>query len=155
MTQPETLLDEAIASAYTQGGEREAANRVWLALLKTPLYLAVDALAPRDPNISFQPLIAMVGEYCFLAAFDSEARFLAWAGEHAKDIQHVQLSGRDLLAGIGDNVFLALNPGTPFYKEISPDEMKHLKKIIARVDQLKEPEHVKDIKDSNQTDIAR
>lgn len=153
MMNPETELDKTIAEAYAKDGEREAANRVWLTLLKSTLYLAVDTRSESEEG--FQPLVALIGEQCFLAAFDSEARFIAWSGEHAGPIQHITLTGRDLLAGMGDNVYLALNPGTPFYKEFSPDEVKHLKKIIARVDQLKEAQHEKQSPDSDKTDPSR
>lgn len=134
----ETPLDQALFNAYTHPEDRDAANKVWLTLLKSTLYLVVDPVAPPTGEEPFRPLVAMINDHCFLAAFDTEARIQAWAGEHTGDIHHAMLTGRDLLAGMGDNVFLVLNPGTPFHKEFSPDEVKHLKKVIARVDQLKE-----------------
>lgn len=134
-----TPLDQAIANAYANSGDREMANRAWLELLRTNLFLPVNPAPPAESEEAFHPLYAVINEQCFLAAFDTLARFETWAEGHSDKIQHVVLSGRDLIAGMGDAVYLALNPGLAYYKEFSPDEVKHLKKIIAKVDQLKNP----------------
>jgi len=139
VTQALTPLDQVIAEAYAHDGSIEAANRVWMTLLRTTLYLPVEPSPPEDPEEAFRPLTAVVGEHVFLVAFDAPARIEDWAANHTDKIAHVTLTGRDLIAGMGETVFLALNPGMTFYKEFSPDEVKHLKKIVARLDQLKNP----------------
>jgi hypothetical protein len=52
-------------------------------------------------------------------------------------INYVEISGHDVVKGINEQVFLCLNHGTDFYKEFTPDEVKRLKMIVSRIDQMK------------------
>jgi hypothetical protein len=39
---------------------------------------------------------------------------------------------------VGDGaVYVCLNAGTDYYKEFSPEEIIHLKKMVAKIDSLK------------------
>jgi len=42
-------------------------------------------------------------------------------------MSYVEISGKDVVAGMHESVYLCLNYGTDFYKEFSPDEVKRLK----------------------------
>lgn len=137
MSFEQTSLDRAVAAAFAQPDQRSAANHVWIELLRAPLCLPVDPNPPQDSEEAFHPLYAKVGEHYFLAAFDTPERLTTWAGASLDKMAYVTLSGRELIAGMGEGVFLALNVGTPFYKEFSPDEVKHLKKIVARLEGLR------------------
>jgi len=132
-----TLLDDAIAFAYKNQGKQESVNKVYLLLLHTTLYVPIKKGRNLQSEEPFQPLFAKIDERYFMLAFDTVERLTDWAGEHYKDIDYVELSGRDVIAGINAQVFLGLNFGTDFYKEFSPDEVIHLKKIVAKLDQLK------------------
>jgi hypothetical protein len=72
-----------------------------------------------------------------MAAFDTLERLMHWAGDGFEQIDYVTLLGRDVIAGINEQVFLCLNIGTEHYKEFSPDEIKRLKTIVMRIDQMK------------------
>ena len=39
-----------------------------------------------------------------------------------------ELSGVELLSGLGDDITLAFNPGAPTYKEFNPEDFKDFKK---------------------------
>lgn len=134
-----TELDQLIAAAFASEGKQEDVNKVYLAMLRTPLFIPVEKLgeAPVDEEEPFRPLFAKIDDQYFMLAFDTVERLIAWAGEEMEQIDYVQLVGRDLIAGINDAVFLCLNQGTAFYKEFSPDEVKRLKTIVSRIDQMR------------------
>ncbi|MEO8402185.1 MAG: SseB family protein [Gammaproteobacteria bacterium] len=134
-----TELDQVIAAAYTSQGKIEDVNKVYLTLLRATLFLPVKKGKPIDSEEAFSPLYAHIDEKYFMLVFDTIARLTEWAGDQFSEIDYVELSGKDLVAGINNEVFLILNLGAEIYKEFSPDEIKHLKKIVARIDQLKEP----------------
>jgi hypothetical protein len=134
-----TELDEAVQAAFTSSGGRSEVNKVYLALVRTLLFVPVE----KNPVIisedePFRPLFANVNGNYFMLVFDSQDKLANWAGEHYADMNYVEISGRDVIAGVGDQVFLGLNLGTDFYKEFSPDEVKRVKTIVARIDQLRQ-----------------
>ncbi len=135
-----TELDQLLSEAFATQGKQEAVNKVYLSLLRSPLFIPVEKaslVVTPDPEEPFKPLFANVGDKIFMLAFDTLERLTAWAGEHYDQLEYVEISGRDIVAGMGTTVFLGLNLGTEFYKEFAPDEIKHLKKVVARIDQLR------------------
>lgn len=134
-----TELDQAISKAYASQGKQEDVNQVYLILLKSPLFLPVkkeaqNKLAEEEP---FHPLYAVIDDHYFMLAFDTLDRLMSWAKDQMSQIDYVEIIGRDLIAGINEKVFLVLNVETECYKEFPPDEVKHLKKIVSRIDQMK------------------
>ncbi|EKD53687.1 MAG: hypothetical protein ACD_60C00160G0009 [uncultured bacterium] len=133
-----TKLDEVIAHAYASQGKQEDVNQVYLTLLRSSLFFPTKReMLPNDDE-PFRPLYASIDGRYFMLVFDTLERLTEWAGEQFLHMGYVELLGSDLIKGIGENVFLVLNQGVPFYKEFSPDEIKHLKKIVARTDQLRD-----------------
>jgi hypothetical protein len=138
-----TELDQVLANAYTSQGKQEEVNKVYLVLLRTPLYVPVKKTDPAENHIDeqepFAPLFAKIDDNYFMLAFDTIERLKGWAGDQINDIDYVEIIGKDVLAGINDKAYLCLNPGTEHYKEFSPDEIVQLKKIVARIEQMKAP----------------
>lgn len=132
-----TELDHLIAAAFASEGKQEDVNKVYLTLLRTQLVAPVKKEPGQDEEELFTPLFAKIDEKYFLLAFDTVERLSNWAGDHLGEISYVELSGRDFIAGMSDQVYFCLNLGTDYYKEFSPDEVKRLKMIVARIDQLK------------------
>lgn len=137
-----TELDQVISAAFASEGKQDDVNKVYLTLLRTLLFLPVqkegeNAPPKRDEDEPFKPLFAKVDDNYFMLAFDTEERLTAWAGDQIQHINYVEISGRDLIAGINDQVFLCLNHGGDYYKEFTPDEVKRLKTIVSRIDQMK------------------
>jgi hypothetical protein len=131
-----TELDRAIAAAFTSEGKQEDVNHVYLTLLRAPLWVPVKKELPAESEEPFSPLFAKLEKKYFLMAFDTVERLTAWAGDHVQEMGYVELSGRDFIAGMSDQVYFCLNLGTDYYKEFSPDEVKRLKMIVARLNQL-------------------
>ncbi len=139
-----TELDQLIAVAYASEGKQDDVNKVYLTLLRSPLLVpvekipegkVVDSAGDEEP---FKPLFAKIDDNYFMLAFDTVERLTTWAGDQVDQIDYVEISGRDIVAGISDQAFLCLNVGNEFYKEFSPDEVKRLKTIVSRIDQLKQ-----------------
>jgi len=136
-----TALDQAIAAAFNSEGKQEDVNKVYLTLVQSSLFVPVKnkdpALNHIDEQNPFSPLFAKIEGRYFMLVFDLLERLTAWAGDHLNEIDYVEISGRDVIAGINEDVFLCLNMGTAFYKEFSPDEIKRLKMIVSRILQMK------------------
>lgn len=135
-----TELDQFMAKAFASEGKQEDVNKVYLALLRATLYVPVEKRGGEfavDPEEPFRPLFASVEDKFVMLAFDELARLENWAGDEYEKMDYVELVGRDVIAGIGEAAYLCLNVGTTFYKEFSPDEIKKLKMIVSRIDQMK------------------
>lgn len=132
-----TELDHLIAAAFASEGKQEDVNKVYLALLRTRLVVPIKKEPPQDEEEPIAPLFAKIDEKYFLLAFDTVERLSHWAGDYLGEINYVELLGRDFIAGMSDQVYFCLNLGADYYKEFSPDEVKRLKMVIARIEQLK------------------
>lgn len=136
-----TELDQVIAAAFASEGKQEDVNKVYLTLLRASLFLPVKKHDPAmehvDEHEPFQPLFAKVEDQYYMLAFDEFERLTQWAGDQMNEIDYVEVSGRDVIAGINEGVFFCLNIGTQFYKEFTPDEVKRLKTVVSKIDQLK------------------
>ena len=133
-----TELDSTMAAAFASCGKQEDVNKVYLTLLRTTLFVPVKKEKSSNEEEPFEPLFAKIDGQFFILAFDTVERLTAWAGDQLSNIAYVEIIGRDVIAGINEQVYLGLNHGTEFYKEFMPDEVKRLKMIVARIDQLKE-----------------
>lgn len=132
-----TELDSLIAVAYASEGKQEDVNKVYLALLRTSLVIPVKKEASLNEEEPFAPLFAKLDDKYFLIAFDSLERLTVWAGNELENIAYVELLGREFIAGMSEQVYFCLNLGTDFYKEFSPDEVKRLKTVVSRIDQMR------------------
>jgi hypothetical protein len=133
-----TELDKAISAAFTSEGKQDDVNKVYLLLLRTILFVPVSKEKTPHSDEPFVPLFAKIDERYYMLAFDTLERLTNWAGEHMKDMAYVELSGHDLIKGINDQACFSLNVGTAYYKEFLPDEIKRLKTIVSRIEQMKQ-----------------
>lgn len=136
-----TELDQLISTAFNSEGKQEDVNKVYLTLLRTPLFMPVKKTDPTMNHVEeqepFLPLFAKINDNYFLLVFDTYDRLTTWAGEEIHNIDYVEILGNEVIAGINEGVHLCLNIGTQFYKEFSPEEVKRLKTIVSRIEQLK------------------
>lgn len=133
-----TELDSIIAKAYQNDGRKEDVNKVYLTFLQTLLYVPVKTIeAQASTDEPFSPLFTKIENNTYMLVFDTLDRLKNWAGDAIDQMNYVELSGHDVIFGIHPEVYLCLNVGTEFYKEFSPDEVFHLKKIVAKIQNLK------------------
>jgi hypothetical protein len=136
-----TELDQLIAAAYASEGKQEDVNKVYLTLLRTSLFLPIEKLdqpsKEQDTDEPFKALFAKFEGKFFLLVFDTLERLQTWAGDEMPTIDYVELRGMEIVAGIGEDVYLCLNVGCEYYKEFSPEEVMRLKMAASRIEQLK------------------
>lgn len=133
-----TELDQLIAKAFESKGKQEDVNKVHLLFLRSHLFIPVQKEKDPDSEEPFSPLFAVIEEQYYMPTFDTLERLKHWASDHLDEIAYVELSGQDLISGVHESVCVCLNIGTEYYKEFSPDEVKHLKMIEARIRQMKD-----------------
>jgi hypothetical protein len=125
--------EEAILAALQSAGEQQTANHAYFNFLKATLYMPVEKNSPQDdPKVLFLE----DGDHIFLPVFSQENYLKDWAGEHYDQIDNFQLTGIDLLKGLGLNVTIAFNPGQESYKEFNPEEIEKLKTMVVKIQNL-------------------
>lgn len=133
-----TELDKTIAQAFASEGKQDDVNKVYLLFLQSLLYLPVKQEKSNNQDEPFSPLFSFIEGQYYLSVFDTISRLQHWAGELIDQIDYVEISGHDLINGMHEEAFLCLNLGTPYYKEFHPDEVKRLKMITSRIQQMKD-----------------
>lgn len=132
-----TDLDKLIAAAFASQGKQDDVNKVYLLLLRSILFVPTKKDSPSETDEPFSPLFAKIDGQYYLLAFDTLAKLQQWACDDADQVGYVELSGHDLIAGLNEQVYFCLNVGTSYYKEFSPDEVKRLKMIVSKIEQMK------------------
>jgi len=132
-----TQLDTAIQTAFQNPENQALINKAYLFFLQTLLFIPVKKEKPAFIDEPFSPLFTKIENNYYLLAFDTLNRLKDWAKDVLDQIDYVELSGNEIISGINHNVHLCLNVGTDFYKEFSPNEVLHLKKMVAKIQQLK------------------
>lgn len=133
-----TELDQAISAAFASEGKQDDVNKVYLLLLRSLLFIPVSKEKSTDSDEPFSPLFATIDGRYYMLAFDTLERLNAWAGDHRDEMGYVELSGHDLIKGVNDQACFSLNVGTDYYKEFLPEEIKRLKTIVSRIEQMKQ-----------------
>ena len=131
MTTTNTDLDNALKLAFDTEGKE--ANKAYAVFLRTNFFMPVKKVEHEEQP--FVPLFIQEGEHFFIPVFDTLERLQHWSGDN--EIEYTQLMGNAVIRGLGENVVLCLNIGSPYYKEFLPDEITRLKTMVAKLDQFK------------------
>ncbi len=123
-------LEEAIEKAYSAHGGNTEANKAYLEFIKANFILPVEKYSDLE---SPEVLFLQENNQVFLPAFTNMDYFDRWALEISQDIQLLKLSGVDLLKGIGENVIVCLNIGSPVYKEFNPAEIARMRSMVLKL----------------------
>ena len=123
-------LESAIKLALeTEGGKNEA-NKAYLEFMKANFIIPIEKnLLDNEPVV----LYLQENEEIYLPVFTDRLFFNAWIEEISEEIQVLELSGVDLLKGLGDNVTICLNPGSELYKVFNPAELARLKNMVLKL----------------------
>ena len=127
-----SALEEAIATALTTYGESKSANKAYLEFIKANFIIPTQIhIGPVD---EFTPKVLFLqeSEHVFLPVFTTMEYLSIWAHEISDQINVLHLSGVDLLKGLGDEVTVCLNIGTPHYKEFNPSETARMRSIVLK-----------------------
>jgi hypothetical protein len=123
-------LETAIAQAIDSEGDSNKANKAYLEFIKANFMIPIEKSSSKD-----EPIVLYLEEdnNVFLPVFSNKISFDQWAVEIADDIMMLVLSGVDLLKGIGENIIVSLNIGSPQYKEFNPSELARMKNMVLKL----------------------
>jgi hypothetical protein len=123
-------LNHAIKESFDTSGSTKAANKAYLEFIKANFIVPVELHAKSsEPEVLF----LADNHQLFLPVFTEMAFLSEWAKDINQSIQLLQLSGVDLLKGIGDDVFVCLDIGTECYKEFNPSEIARMRSMILKI----------------------
>ncbi|CEK11924.1 SseB family protein [Legionella hackeliae] len=123
-------LEEAIKNALDTSGGNVQANKAYLEFIKANFIVPIDKKSnPEQPEV----LYLVDNDQFFLPVFTNENYLDQWAKEISNDIHLLRLSGVDLLKGIGDDVTVCLNIGSPIYKEFNPAELARMRSMVLKL----------------------
>ena len=123
-------LETAIIAALKTKGDSKEANKAYLEFIKANFIMPVDIKQAETENPS--PLYLVEGENVYVPVFSNQASLDNWVREIKNEIYIYQLSGVNLLKGIGDNVHICLDIGTNSYKLFLPAEIARMRSIILK-----------------------
>ena len=123
-------LEQAIHQAYQENADEKAANKAYLEFLKANFIVPVEK-KPKSQEV--EVLFYTDNSQTFLPVFSSKTYLDKWAGEISDSINVLELSGVDLLKGIGDNVIVSLNIGSNLYKEFNAAEVARMKSMVLKL----------------------
>ncbi|OGV29141.1 MAG: Fe-S center protein [Legionellales bacterium RIFCSPHIGHO2_12_FULL_35_11] len=123
-------LEKSLENAIENNGESTAANKAYLEFIKANFIIPVE----KDSK-SGEPEVLYLNDnnHTFLPVFSSQNFLDKWAREISDKIKILQLSGVDLLKGIGENIIVCLNPGSQLYKEFNPAELARMRSMVLKI----------------------
>lgn len=123
-------LEIAIKAAIDSNGAQKEVNQAYLEFLKANFIVPIEKeLQEGEPIV----LYLVDNETTYLPVFSNEADLQAWANDIQEQIQLLRLSAVDLLKGIGENISIALNPGSAIHKTFEPMEIARLKNMVLKL----------------------
>ena len=128
-----SALEKAIATALETAGDNKAANKAYLEFIKANFIVPIQKDSTNSAEEGPQVLFLQEENLVFLPVFTDMKYLSVWADEVSSQIDVLRLSGVDLLKGIGDEVTVCLDIGTPHYKEFNPAEIARMRSIVLKL----------------------
>ncbi len=125
-------LETAIQQALITEGSNKEANKAYLEFIKANFIIPIEK---NSAAVEDEPRVLYLEEdhQVFLPVFTSMEYFHQWAAEIGDSIQLLELSGVDLLKGIGEHVIVSLNIGSKLYKEFNPSELARMRSMVLKL----------------------
>ena len=128
-----TELDKALVAAQKDQAKTDAFYSLFLnseVIIPTRDAAALEAGVRRSQEgESFSPMVVENEGVPFLPVFDRKERLEAWA--RGQDITYVQMPAHALIrSSLDSKLHIALNVGTPHFKEFVPDELAWLRQAF-------------------------
>ncbi len=123
-------IELAVQHALESKGDLPDANNAYLAFMKANFFIPVEKEATLgDPKVLFLSTAHQV----FLPIFSRREYIDLWAKEIQDNIAILHLTGVNLLNGVGEEVTLCFNIGTPLYKEFNSGELARMRSMLIKV----------------------
>jgi hypothetical protein len=122
-------LEIAILQALASEGSSKEVNKAYLEFIKANFMIPIEKRRnDEEPRVLF----FTEGKQTFLPVFSSRPLLDQWVKEIQNDIDLLELSGVDLLKGIGKDVRISLNIGSSVYKEFNPSEIARMRSMVLK-----------------------
>ena len=122
-------VERAIQDAIASNQDSKKINKAYLEFIKANFIVPVENYTEAsEPEVLF----LVEQDQPYLPVFSNMDAFDNWAKPIADKIQLLKLSGVDLLKGIEENVHIAFNIGSPFYKTFLPEEIARMKGMVLK-----------------------
>jgi len=128
-----TELDQALEQCKNRAADQSLYYEVFLnTRFSIPTLAGKEAADSAEEGIENQisPVVHKAEGKSFLLLFDSEERFYSWTNGA---VGSANLLGHVVIDLVPEGVSLAVNLGTRFYKELTPEEIGYLKGVVARI----------------------
>lgn len=123
-------LELAVKEALESLGSNQQANKAYLEFIKANFIIPIDKnSAPDDPEV----LYLKIDKQYFLPVFSNYDYFSLWTNEISEAVLVLELSGVDLLKGIGEHVTVCLNIGSAIYKEFNTAEIARMRSMVLKI----------------------
>ena len=121
-------IDEVIAEVYQGQAQQKQISDAHLALIKGQFIIPTEKTEGEA-----RVLFLSEGEQRFLPVFSEDHYYQQWVQEIKDSSDFIKVTGSELFKGLGANVYLCLNIGSPNYKEFCPQEIARLKSIVIKL----------------------
>ncbi len=123
-------IELAIHQALESQGNQAEVNKAYLAFMKANFFIPIEKKsADEEPNVLF----LTENDKVFMPVFSQREYLQRWAQEISEQIDVLHLTGANLLGGVGDNVTVCFNIGTPTYKEFNPGEIARMRSMLIKI----------------------
>lgn len=123
-------IELAVHLALESKGASIDANKAYLAFMKANFFIPIEKESVADdPKVLF----LSTNNQSFLPIFSRREYIDLWAKDIQDDIAVLHLTGVNLLNGVGDDVTLCFNIGTPLYKEFNPGELARMRSMLIKI----------------------
>lgn len=123
-------IELAVQQALESKGNSLEANQAYLAFMKANFFIPIEKESTTEEP---QVLFLSENDQAFLPIFSRREYIDAWAKEIKDEIAVLHLTGVNLLNGVGENVTLCFNIGTPLYKEFNPGEIARMRSMLIKI----------------------
>lgn len=127
-------LIQAIEEAYKNPENEQAVNTAHRLFLSNIFVLPVRKEGAVDGEPI--PLFYSEGNKHFLPIFTDDQFFRQWAKDQIDQMNWLNIIGKDVILGTGENTYLCMDIGQEHYKEMDPSEVSKLKQVVLKLEKI-------------------
>ncbi len=127
-------IQQAFIDAYKSPGDDSLTNKAHRLFLSHRFVMPIR----KNTDESAEPNVLFFSEkgVNFLPVFSTEELFRQWAKESIDDMNWINVQGKDIALGTGENTYICLDVGQTHYKEFAPDEIAKLKDVVLKLEKI-------------------
>lgn len=129
-----TEIQQAFIDAYQSPDDDSLTNKAHRLFLSHRFIMPVR----KNTDESTEPTVLFFSEkgVNFLPVFSNEQLLRQWAKESIHEMDWINVLGKDIALGTGENTYICLDVGQTHYKEFAPDEIAKLKNVVLKLERI-------------------